>query len=144
MAFSSPSVQDFKNYFVRDFPYGTDMKTSVLDIDITNAFVMTNTQINQALFSYQPDYTVGYLLLAAHYMVMALRSSSQGINGQFSWLESGKAVGPASSTLAIPQQILNAPYWSALTKTNYGAQYLMMVFPKLVGSMFTVCGATQP
>lgn len=144
MGFNSPSVQNFKDQFFRDFPFGTDMKTSVLDIDITNAFVMTNTQINQALFSYQSGYTVGYLLLAAHYMVMSLRAASQGINGQFSWLESGKTVGPASSTLSIPQQILNSPYWSSLTKTNYGAQYLMMVFPNTVGSMFTVCGATLP
>ncbi len=144
MAFNSPSVADFKSYFVRDFPYGTDIRTSVLDSDITNAFLMTNTQINQSLFSYQSDYNIGYLLLAAHYMVMSLRASTQGINGQFAWLESGKAVGPASSTLSIPQQILNSPYWSALTKTNYGAEYLMMVFPKTVGSMFTVCGATLP
>lgn len=142
--FTNPSVADFKTYFVRSFPFGTDMNTQVLDIDITNAFVMTNTQINQALFSLQADYSVGYMLLAAHYIVMALRASSQGINGQFSWLESSKNVGPASSGLSIPQQILDSPYWSGLTKSNYGAQFLLMVFPKLVGSMFTVCGATLP
>lgn len=48
--FNNPSVSDFKTQFTRDFPYGTDPNTSVLDSDITSAFTYTNVNINQGLF----------------------------------------------------------------------------------------------
>lgn len=141
MAFTNPSVADFKSYFFRDFPYGTDINTTVTDADIANAMVQTNSSINQGLFTDQGSYNVGYCLLSAHYMVQNLRSSTQGINGQFNFLEASKGVGGVSSSYAIPQRVLDNPYWSMLIKTNYGAQYLQMILPLLEGAMFTAIGA---
>ena len=141
MAYNNPSVADFQAYFFRDFPYGTDKNTSVLDQDIANAFQMTNININPGLFSSQSDYTVGYLLLSAHYLVMNLRQSSQGINGQFAFLEQSKGVGGINSSQAIPQRILDNPNWSMLMKTNYGAQYIQILLPALSGQMFSVPGS---
>lgn len=144
MAYENPSVADFKNYFNRDFPYGTDPNTSILDSDITKAFAMTNININQALFGYQSSYTIGYLLLSAHYMVMNLRTSSQGINGQFNFLEQNKSVSAVAQSFAIPQRILDNPDLAILCKTNYGAQFLQIILPQLAGNMFTVLGSTRP
>ena len=144
MAYTNPSVQDFKDYFFRDFPYGTDIETSVTDQDISNAFAMTNTTINQALFGYQASYTMGYLLLSAHFLVTNLRASSQGMNGQYSFLEQSKSVGSVSQSFAIPQRILDDPYWSMLTKTNYGAEYLQLLLPQLTGQVFIAYGRTLP
>lgn len=142
MAYENPSVAEFKAYFNRDFPYGSDVETSVTDDDIVKAFQMVNVNINQCLFGYQASYTVGYLLMSAHYLVMNLRASSQGINGQFSWLEQSKSVGNVSQAFAIPQRILDNPYFSMLTKTDYGAQFLQLILPQLVGQVSIAYGRT--
>ena len=144
MAFTNPSVNDYKSFFIRDFPYGTDPNTSILDSDIAKAFTFTNVNINPALFGDQTSYNIGYFLLSAHYMVMNIRASSQGINGQFSFLEAGKGVGSISQSFSIPQRVLDNPDWSILCKTNYGAQYIQFVLPQLAGNTFIVYGSTRP
>lgn len=144
MAYTVPTLQNFKDFFVRDFPYGTDVNVAVLDADITKAFSFVDAMINPNLFSSQAAYTNGYLLLSAHFLVMNLRASSQGLNGQFNFLQASKSVGPVSEAFSIPQRILDNPELAILVKTNYGAQYLQMVLPQLAGQMFTVCGGTRP
>jgi hypothetical protein len=144
MAYNNPSIADFKAQFVRDFPYGTDINTQVTDADIASAYTFTNINISQSLWADQSSYTLGYLLLAAHYLVQNLRASSQGINGQFAFLEQGKSVGAVNLSSAIPQRILDNPNFSMLSKTNYGAEYLQLLWPQLSGQMFIACGSTRP
>ena len=142
--YSAPTVAQFKSQFFRDFPYGTDPAIAVLDQDITNGFNMVDITINPALWGNQTAYTIGYLLLAAHFMVLSIRASSQGLNGQYSWAQNSKSVGAVSESFTLPQRIIDNPDFMAYTKTNYGAQYLQLVLPLLAGQMFTVCGSTQP
>jgi hypothetical protein len=142
--FVYPSVQDFKDYFFRDFPYGTDIETQVTDPDIAKAFQMANINFNQCFWGDQSSFNVGYFLLSAHYLVMNLRTSSQGINGQFGFLENSKAVGSVSQGFAIPQRILDNPEFSVLMKTNYGAEYMALILPQLCGQVFPVAGRTLP
>lgn len=146
MAFVNPQVTDFKAYFFRDFRYGTDIETTVTDPDINKAFQQVNmyTTFNVDMWLTQEAYTIGYLYLAAHYLVMNLRASSQGLSGQFSFLEQSKSVGSISQSFAIPQRVLDNPDWSVLMKTNYGAQYLQYALPLMNGQMFAVCGRTLP
>jgi hypothetical protein len=144
MAYENPSVADFKAQFVRDFPYGSNINTSVTDTDIASAYRFTNIQINQELWSNQSAYSLGYLLLSAHYLVLNLRSASQGTNGQWAWLEQSKSVGQLNASFAIPQRVLDNPNFATLTKTNYGAEYLALLWPQLSGQMFTVVGSTRP
>lgn len=144
MAFTNPSVADFKAQFFRDFPYGTDPNVAILDQDITLAFQYVNINVNQALFADQASYNIGYLLLSAHYLVMNIRASSQGINGQFNFLQSGKNAGSVSESFAIPQRVLDNPDWAILCKTNYGAQFIQLVLPQLSGQIYTVLGSTRP
>lgn len=144
MAYSNPSVADFKAFFTRDFPYGTDPNTSVLDADIAKSFQFTNINMNQGLFGDQGSYNVGYFLLSAHYLVMNLRASSQGVNGQFSFLDQSKGVGSVNTSFAIPQRILDNPYWSVLAKTNYGMEFLQLILPQLAGQIYSVVGSTRP
>jgi hypothetical protein len=143
MGFTNPAVADFKTQFTRDFPFGTDPNTSVLDSDITRAFIQVNVNINPCLFADQGTYSLAYLLLTAHYLVMNLRSSSQGLNGQFSWLNASRGVGQVNESFTIPQRILDNPTFSMLTKTNYGAQYLDLVLPMLSGAFGIAPGHTQ-
>lgn len=144
MPYLNPTVSDFQNYYQRDFPYGIDPNTCVLDSDISKAFGQVNFNINQALFANQEQYTIGYLLLSAHYLVVDLRMSSQGINGQYGWLEQSKSVGSVNQAFAIPPRILDNPYFAMLTKTNYGAKYLEILLPQMVGQVFITYGDTRP
>lgn len=144
MAYLVPSIQDFKNQFYRDFPYGTDPAVSVLDIDISNAINFAAYQVNQELFSDQTSFSIGYLLMTAHQMVLNLRASSQGLNGQYNWAQTQKAAAGVSESFQLPQRIIDNPELMMLTKTNYGAQYLQMILPLLTGQMFAVCGTTRP
>lgn len=142
MAYTNPSVSDFKSYFVRDFTYGATVAT-VMDQDIQNAMAITNPSINQNLFAIQADFTAGYLLLSAHNLCINLRAGAQGQNGQFNWGQAGKSVGNVSESFSIPQRILDNPEFAYLTKTNYGVQYLMMILPQLSGQIYTVAGGTN-
>jgi len=144
LAYNNPTVDEFKAYWFRDFPYGTDANTSVLDADITKAFGQTNVNMNQNLFSSQEDYTIGYMLLAAHFLVIDLRMASQGIAGAYSWITTSKAVGSVSESFQIPQRILDNPEFAMLSQTNYGAKYLQLLLPRLTGQMFNVYGSTRP
>lgn len=144
MSFSNPSVADFKSFFNRDFPYGTDIETSVLDGDISKAFTFVNINVNPDLFGDQGSYNIGYLLLSAHYLVMNLRASSQGINGQFNFLQQSKSAASVSEAFGIPQRVMDNPDWAILCKTNYGAQFIQLVLPQLGGQIFTVLGSTRP
>lgn len=143
MAFVFPTVADFKSYFLRDFPYGVTLDT-VTDTDISNAMTQTVVNINQGLFADQAAFNLGYLLLTAHYMVISLQTSSQGVASQFDWLTTGKGAGSVNQSLQIPQRLIDNPEFAFLSKTSYGAQYLIMVLPLLSGQMFSVCGGTQP
>lgn len=140
MAYINPSASDFKAQFPRDFPFGTDQNSQILDSDITSAFQETNININQGLFSDQGTYTYMYNLLSAHYLVLNLRASSQGINGQYNFLQNSKGVGQVNEAFAIPDRINANPYWAMLSKTNYGAKYLELLQTKLIGKAFAVYG----
>lgn len=144
MAYTTPTVANFKAQFIRDFPYGIDPNVAVLDGDITNAFNLVDISINPGLWDSQGAYSIGYLLLAAHYLVLSLRASSQGLNGQYNWAQNSKSVGPVSESFTIPQRMVDNPELMALAKTNYGAQYLVLLLPLLCGQAFTVCGGTRP
>ena len=144
MSFQNPSVQDFKNQFVRDFPYGTDPNVAILDSDISSAFQFTNINFNPDFWGDQGSYTLGYLLLSAHYLCMNIRASSQGLNGQFNFTQQSKNVGSVAEAFGIPQRILDNPDWAMLCKTNYGAQYLQFLLPQLTGQIYSVHGSTRP
>lgn len=144
MYWVNPTIEEFKTYYYRDFPYGTDPNTSVLDQDIAKAFGMVNPHLSQGYYQTQVSYSNAYFSLAAHYLVMNLSASSQGINGQFNWLEQSKGVGAVNQSFAIPQKILDNPILAMFSKTNYGAQYLQMILPSLVGACFIAPGSTRP
>jgi hypothetical protein len=140
--YTIPGVSDFKSYFVRDFPYGST-QDAVMDADITNAMQDCAAYINPDLFQDQPSFNIGFFNLSAHFMVMSLRASSQGVAGQFSWLQNSKGAGAMSEGLSIPQRITDQPHLAVLTKTNYGLKYLFLILPQMVGVGFTIRGETH-
>lgn len=152
MAYSSPSVNDFKTQFIRDFPFavpssgGGDSTDSskVLDADITNALTLAGNQINPGIFTTQALYTQGYLYLAAHYLVTAFSAAFEGVGSSAGWLTASKSVGSVSESYAIPDRITKSPFLALLSKTKYGSMYLQIVLPLLVGNVQIAGGATLP
>ena len=142
--YTAPTVANFQAQFLRDFPYSNDINAGVTPTDIVNAFNMVDITINQNLWGTQTAYNLGYLLLAAHFLCLNLRAASQGMNGQYGWLQNSKSVGSVSESFTIPQRLIDNPDFSQYFKTNYGAQYMQLVWPLLAGQMFTVCGRTKP
>lgn len=144
MAFTNPQVTDFKTRFYRDFPYNPDPNQGVTDMDINLAFGDVNTIINTDLFPDQSTYFLAYLYLTAHSMCMNIRAGSQGVGGGFAWAQTQKSVGNVSESYQIPQRVIDNPMLMMFTKTSYGARYLEIILPFLVGQMFAVCGRTKP
>jgi hypothetical protein len=144
MAYLASTVAQFQAQFTRDFPYGTDPNTSILDSDITNAFNLVDITINQCLWDSQNAFTTAYNYLAAHFLVMNLRASSQGLSGQYSWAQTSKSVGSVSESFQIPERLMNNPDFLQYTKTYYGAMYINLLWPQLAGNMFSVLGHTKP
>ena len=141
--FINPTVTDFKNYFVRDFTYGIDILTTVTDADIQRALTETLATLNPELFSDQQTFTVGFLLLTAHHLVINLKAVGSACSGQAQWLIQSKGAGSVSESFAIPEIILKNPYYAWLSKTTYGNKYLMLVYPILCGQVFVSDGGTS-
>jgi len=140
--YTEPSVEKFKEFFVRDFPYGCDIESEVLDSDINRAITTAKLSINQDLFVSQEEFDLGALLLSAHYLVTNIRSSNAGLAGTSSFLVSSKSVGSVSQSVSIPQSISENPLFAAFMGTSYGTEYLLMIYPRLAGNVFTVGGGT--
>lgn len=143
-AYLYPTVQEFKDYFFRDFPYGVTLE-EVTDADISKA--MAEARFNfagETLASSQEEYSMLYLYLTAHYLVMDLRASSQGISGKFAWLTSSKSVGSVSESYAIPDRILANPELAYYAETLYGTKYLSLLLPMLGGQVMIALGRTLP
>lgn len=142
MGYLNPTVQDFKNFFVRDFPYGENLETSVTDQDIAKAMLECGQQINQALFTSQENYNLGFLYFSASNLVNNFSASSQGLSSQYNWVTQSKSVGSVSQSSQIPQKILDNPEYSYFSTNGYGVKYLMMIWPFLVAPVFVVPGRT--
>jgi hypothetical protein len=142
MAFVKPTTTDFKSYFTRDFPYGIANNT-VLDTDIEKASVEAGVNFNEGLYEDQATYSVAYMYLTAHYLVMDLRASTQGISGNFPWTESSKSVGSVSQSFDVPDFIKSNPMLAHFGKTYYGSKYISLVFPRMVGNIFASWGGTN-
>lgn len=143
MAYTYPDATAFKAYFTRDFPYGSTTE-QVMDADINKAIDEAKFNFNEALFGSQAEFNIGFLYLTAHYLVSDLQASSQGIAGQYNWLQTSKSAGNVSESFQIPDRILNNPEFAMFSKTRYGAKFLSLIMPRIIGQIFTVCGRTKP
>jgi len=144
MKYANPTVQEFKEYWFRDFPYSDNIEEGVTDADIAKAFTQANFAINQNLFSTQADYTTAYMLLAAHYLVLDLRLAAQGLNSTYQWAVASKSVGSVSESYSIPSRFQNNPYLTMLSQTGYGGKYIELLLPLMSGNVLSIPGRTLP
>ena len=137
-----PVVQDFKDQYNRDFKFGVSPKT-VMDTDVQSALNRAGMNF-PGFFGTQSDYSMAYLALAAHHLVMNISASTKGLAGQGTWLTNSKGVGNVNEAFTIPQRIIDNPALAGLSKTRYGMDYLQMIYPYLVAPAFSVGRRSAP
>lgn len=118
--------------------------SKVMTVDIANAQNMALMHINPALFASQSFYTQCLNLLTAHFLVTNLLASTQGLKSQYDWLTMQRTVGNVSSSFGIPKRVMESPFLSTLTSTRYGAQYISLIAPYLIGNVAGIVGNTTP
>lgn len=139
------TVEEFKSWFSRDFPYSNDGDlTGITDADIKKAFAEASLNFNASLFSTEDEKKLGFLYLAAHYLVIDIQNSTQGLNGKYEGIMSNKSVGSVSVGYTIPDWVMAHPIYSLLSQSKYGMKYLSLIIPLLVGNIAAVRGATHP
>ena len=110
----------------------------VLDKDIEHAFNEAQVNFNQSLFGTDDEITLVYLYLSAHFLVIDLRRSSQGVNSKGDFVAQSQSVGNVSESLKVPDVFANNPVFQLYTTTGYGLKYLNLAAPRLVGNIKTV------
>ena len=139
------TVEDFKGWFNRDFPYSDSGDLSgVTDQDLQKAFAEASMNFNPSLFSTCQEKKLGFLYLAAHYLVIDIQNSTQGLNGKYEGIMASKSVGSVSVGYTIPDWVMASPIYSLLSQSKYGMKYLSLIIPSLVGNVAAVRGATHP
>lgn len=144
------NIAEFKNYYLRDFPFQPatdpiDLEKYIQDSDIERARLKAKAYYIDCGFS--PDVElekIALFAIVAHCLCVDIKNSMSGINSKFEWPSNSKSVGSVSTSSAIPQKLLNDPYYIYLTSTGYGYEYLLMILPCTVGGIFVVGGATTP
>lgn len=159
IAFTPPTVAQFKAQFPRDWPYGKGTET-VTDGDIQNAINEAFNNFHASLFNNTApvgttvaESTIAYCFLTAHLMVLNLQNagglgapeSFQGVNTSGGGTVESKTVGSVSISYAIPDAIKNSPTLSQYMRTGYGQKYLIMIAPKIPGRrVVVVAGERTP
>ncbi len=138
------TVEDFKNYFYRDFSFATDQSdyTKIVDADIEKAFGEAYASFNEDLFSTQDEKNMVFLYLTAFYLVLDIKNSTAGLNSSFNGIVSSKSVDNVSESYYIPEWMKNNPLYSTYMTNGYGMKYLNLLYPRLVGNIFISKGAT--
>jgi hypothetical protein len=112
--------------------------------DIVNGQNMALMHINPSLFASQTFYAQCLNLLTAHFVVTNILASTQGLKSQYDWLTIQRTVGNVNSSFNIPHKVSSSPFLSTLTTTRYGAQYLSLISPFLIGNVCGIVGNTTP
>lgn len=118
--------------------------SKVTDNDISGAIFDGQFNINQALFPTQQSFSRAFLYLAAHQLVEKLLAAQEGMGSQYSWLTTSKGIDSVNESFQIPERIAQDPMLSHFSKTRYGAMYLQIITPQLIGNVFVAFRETLP
>lgn len=118
--------------------------TRVMDGDIEGALFDASYNVSQALFDTEPSFQRAFNYLAAHNLVEKLLASGEGLASQYNWLTASKSIGSLQESFQIPERVSKDPMLSSYSKTRYGAMYLQIISPLLIGACFASYRKTLP
>lgn len=124
---------------------GDDSKLDyVQDEDIQGAILDASFNTTDCLFANQQQYTRGFLYLAAHQLIEKIQMWQEGSQSQYAWLTAAKSIADASESFQFPERITQDPWLSHVSKTRYGAMYIQIISPQLIGNVITAFRFTLP
>lgn len=114
-----------------------DYNSYVTDYDIEKAYKEADASFNINLFNINRDKEIikhCFLLLTAHFI-----AKNSDLND---FIISSKSVGSVSASYSIPSELLNKPIYNYLSTTKFGMKYLYYMYPRIVGNIKIIKGAT--
>lgn len=146
MAWTAPTEEEFKTFFVRDFAYAPeddpDNIEYIVDADITRAISDAQMDFNESLFGEDAQITNAFMYLAAFHLVSNLQNSAMGLNAQAKFPIQSTSAGGVSVNYQIPEKYLKNPVIAAYAQNGYGLKYLSFALPKAVGNVEMSEGTT--
>jgi hypothetical protein len=116
----------------------------VTDDDLNGAIADAGFNVSPGLFGSQAQFSRAFLYLAAHQLIEKLLMAAAGVQSRYSWLTVSKAVAGVSESFKIPAVVADNPFLANISKTRYGAMYIQIVAPLLVGNVSVDCTYTNP
>lgn len=129
------TVQEFKEFFFRDFPYAEEDKpddlSKIINKDIEKAIDEASMSFNKSLWTTEKKKKTAFLYVTAYYLVVDIKNAQTGLASSTSGLLSSKSVGDVSESYTFPTWVLNSPMLSQFMDNGYGKKYLSLVYPLL-------------
>lgn len=117
----------------------------VLDSDIEKAYFQAKQFFNNNLFDNENDLLSYICYLIAHYLVIDLQMSQEGVNSTGYYIPNHTTVGDVSESYSNPTNSQGDSFiLYQLNQTRYGQKYLSLISPLLVGHFNSVKGTTTP
>ena len=117
----------------------------VLDSDIEKAYFQAKQFFNNNLFDNETDLLSYICYLIAHYLVIDLQMSQEGVNSTGYYIPNHTTVGDVSESYSNPTNSQGDSFiLYQLNQTRYGQKYLSLISPLLVGHFNSVRGTTTP
>lgn len=139
------TVEQFKTYFQRQFPYApVDDPTNqdyITDNDIEVAFGQAKINFPIKLFDEESG-TIAFMFLVAHYLCMDMQMAQSGINSTSQYIVTSKSVGDVSASYGVPVKFMTNPLLNYFSTTQFGMKYLSLLYPRTIGAVSCVLGGT--
>lgn len=114
----------------------------IQDSDILRAFNEAKVNFNAALFGDDDTVKMVFLYLAAHYLVIDLSNAMNPLAMGFMGFTQSKSVGSVSQSFALPDFVTRNAVLSQYMQTGYGAKYVSLIYPYLIGNVVLIKGRT--
>ena len=114
----------------------------IQDSDIMRAFNEAVINFNANLFTDQNSAIMVFLYLAAHYLVIDLNNAANPLAMGFIGFTQSKSVGSVSQSFALPDFVTKNAALSQYMQTGYGAKYVSLIYPYLIGNVLFFPGRT--
>lgn len=123
----------------------TETNIYVLDSDIEKAYFQARQFFNPNLFDNENDLLSYICYLIAHYLVIDIQMSQEGVNSTGYYIPNHTTVGDVSESYSNPTNSQGDSFiLYQLNQTRYGQKYLSLISPLLVGHYNAIRGTTTP
>lgn len=137
------TIDEFKEYFSKDFEYGTE-QDQVSDAEIARAMAEAGMNYNEAMLTECESKKIIFAYLTAYYLVVDINNANTQGASNNGGLLTYRQVRNVAESFKVPKWVEENPMLSQFAQNGYGLKYLTMIYPYLIGNVGIVGGATLP